>query len=100
MRDNLVTFLFLHGRYRLPLNADFQGTILREGAITHKGGVGSGDVVFTEQQRARWNAAEEAHYGADSQLLRFARRIRGANMPHGLVYPDVHVHVGVQDIAV
>ena len=42
--------------------------------MTRKGGVGSSSSVFTEEQRMRWRAAEELYYGADSELLAFARR--------------------------
>ena len=63
-------------RYRLPLNRDFQGTVLDEGSMTRTGGVGSGAAVFTEDQKNRWAAAEEEAYRADPELLAFARRTR------------------------
>jgi hypothetical protein len=42
--------------------------------MTRKGGVGYSSSVSTEEQRMRRRAAEEVYYGADAELLAFARR--------------------------
>jgi hypothetical protein len=54
-----VTHMFT---YAVPLNKEFNdrdGRIMTKGAMTRKGGVGEGKSTFSEEQIAKWQAAEE-----------------------------------------
>lgn len=57
----------------LPLNPNFKGTVVNNGAMTRKGTIGDGKIVFTEKQHAIWAKAEEEAFGDDPEKLSWAR---------------------------
>ena len=58
--------------YRLPLNPAYEGTVMNEGAMTRKGGVGEGKRIFTDEQKARWAKIEEEEL-PDAAMRTWAR---------------------------
>lgn len=58
---------------RLPLNPDFKGSVVKDGAMTRKGKHGDGKIIFNEQQREIWAKAEEESFGDDLAKLEWAR---------------------------
>jgi len=59
--------------YKLPLNPNFKGTVMENGAIVRKGVNGDGKVMFTEEEQALWAKAEEQMFGDDPDKLNWAR---------------------------
>lgn len=59
--------------YQLPLNPNFNATIMTNGAMTRKGTIGDGNAVFTTEERKEWLKAEEETFGDDPAKLRWAR---------------------------
>ena len=61
-------------KYRLPLSDKWSSANIMElGAMTRKGGVGTGKADFTDEQKAAWAKAEEEMLGDDPALLKYAR---------------------------
>lgn len=61
--------------YALPLNKDFNqrdGRVMATGAMTRKGAVGEGSKEFTDEQKAKWTAAENKIL-ADPALIEWSR---------------------------
>ena len=62
-------------RYMLPLNPEFNAknlSMVLEGAMTRQGGLKTGERTFTDEQKARWIAAEEKMF-TDPAMLKWAR---------------------------
>lgn len=64
--------------YKMPFNNDAvfdneNDTIMKRGSLIYKGGLGTHKATFTEEQIQRWSKAEEEEFGADSELLQWAR---------------------------
>mmetsp|Transcript_9740 Transcript_9740/g.18297 ORF Transcript_9740/g.18297 Transcript_9740/m.18297 type:complete len:373 (-) Transcript_9740:3319-4437(-) len=59
--------------YRLPLNPNFDGTVMKIGRMIRKGQDGDGKVFFTEEEKEEWRKLEEEHFGDDPAKLQWAR---------------------------
>eukprot|EP00957_Ditylum_brightwellii_P200844 15309420-Ditylum_brightwellii.AAC.1 len=64
--------------YKIPFNNDAffdneNDAIMKRGTLVYKGGLGTHKATFTEEQIQRWSKAEEEEFGADSELLQWAR---------------------------
>lgn len=72
-------------KYKMPLNQDKglwdadEGFLIVSGALTNKGGVGTGAAVFSDKVVAQWKKAEEDEFGHDPVMLKWARE--GGELP-------------------
>lgn len=60
-------------RLSLPLNPNYDSTILKSGGMMRKGGIGDGEELFTEEEKESWRKIEEREFGDDPAKLHWAR---------------------------